>query len=193
MNMMKQDFVEVVLVNEADEQLGLMEKMEAHEKGLLHRAFSVFIFNSRGKMLLQQRALSKYHSGGLWTNACCSHPFPGENTQVAAMRRLKEELGFTSALHKIFDFTYRSEFANGLIEHEFDHVFLGYYDGPVSPNPDEVEDYAFKDMEWIKQELHRNPAHFTSWFKLAMPRLEAWIEKEMVNGSHAKHTSESEC
>jgi isopentenyl-diphosphate delta-isomerase len=166
--------------------------MEAHEKGLLHRAFSVFIFNSRGKMLLQRRAISKYHSGGLWTNACCSHPFPGENTQVAAMRRLKEELGFTSALHKIFDFTYRSEFGNGLIEHEFDHVFLGYYDGPVFPNPDEVEDYAFKDMEWIKQELRRNPAHFTSWFKLAMPRLEVWIEKEMVHGSHAKHTSESE-
>src|ERR1700744_2758864 len=116
---------EVILVDEADVQLGTMEKIEAHRKALLHRAFSVFIFNSKGEMLLQQRAAEKYHSPGLWTNACCSHPRPGEETQAAAMRRLMEELGFTLELEKIFDFTYRSEFENGLTEFEFDHVFVG--------------------------------------------------------------------
>ena len=108
-----------------------MEKMEAHKKGLLHRAFSVFIFNGKGEMLLQQRALNKYHSGGLWTNACCSHPMPGEKTEDAADRRLKEELGFETPLEKIFDFVYKAEFDNGLTEYEFDHVFAGEYEGEI--------------------------------------------------------------
>src|ERR1700728_4574124 len=116
---------QVILVNERDEPTGSMEKMEAHRKALLHRAFSVFIFNTAGDMLLQQRAAGKYHSAGLWTNACCSPPRPGEGTRDAAMRRLYEELGFTAELKKIFDFTYRSEFENGLTEFEFDHVFVG--------------------------------------------------------------------
>ncbi|HSU49504.1 MAG TPA: isopentenyl-diphosphate Delta-isomerase, partial [Segetibacter sp.] len=120
---------EVILVNELDEQIGKMEKMEAHSKGLLHRAFSVFIFNDQGEMLLQQRAVSKYHSGGLWTNACCSHPRPEEATEDAALRRLQEELGFTVSLAKIFDFRYNASFTNGLTEHEFDHVFVGTYNG----------------------------------------------------------------
>ena len=118
----------MILVNERDEPLGSMEKMEAHRKGALHRAFSVFIFNSRGEMLLQQRALKKYHSGGLWTNACCSHPRPGETNEAAALRRLREEMGFDTSLQQIFSFTYRASFNNGLTEHEYDHVFAGIYD-----------------------------------------------------------------
>ena len=118
---------EVILVNEADEQIGVMEKMEAHEKGLLHRAFSVFIFNDKGEMLLQQRALNKYHSGGLWTNACCSHPRPGEDTLQAAKRRLMEEMGIETSLTLKNSFTYKTAFENGLTEHEFDHIFIGTF------------------------------------------------------------------
>ncbi|HEX8460985.1 MAG TPA: isopentenyl-diphosphate Delta-isomerase, partial [Segetibacter sp.] len=116
---------EVILVTEHDEQIGSMEKMQAHRKGVLHRAFSIFVINDRKEMLLQQRSLSKYHSGGLWTNACCSHPRPGEDTASAAVRRLSEELGFTTSIKKIFDFRYNAAFDNGLIEHEFDHVYVG--------------------------------------------------------------------
>ena len=121
----------VILVNEHDDMVGIMDKMEAHQQGLLHRAFSIFIFNTKGEMLLQQRAFSKYHSGGLWTNACCSHPLPGEKTEDAAQRRLKEEIGFETSLEKIFDFVYKAAFENGLTEHEFDHVFAGEYEGKV--------------------------------------------------------------
>src|ERR1044072_1062769 len=120
---------EVILVNERDEATGIMEKMEAHQKGVLHRAFSVFIFNNKNEMLLQQRAIKKYHSGGLWTKACCSHPRPGETKSDAALRRLYEELGFTTSIEKIFDFTYKASFENGLTENEFDHVFAGIYNG----------------------------------------------------------------
>src|SRR5687768_1222605 len=134
---------EVILVNERDEAIGKMEKMEAHRKALLHRAFSVFIFNSNGDMLLQQRADNKYHSAGLWTNACCSHPLPGEETASAAARRLHEELGFSTPLRKAFTFTYRSDFENGLTEHEIDHVFTGIFDGEVFPNESEVKNYTY--------------------------------------------------
>ena len=130
--------MDIILVNEEDVQVGTMEKMEVHERGLLHRAFSVFIFNKAGEMLLQQRALSKYHSGGLWTNACCSHPRPGEKTEDAAARRLFEELGFGTELRFAFSFTYKAAFDNGLTEHEFDHVFVGHFDGPLRPDPKEV-------------------------------------------------------
>ena len=132
---------QLILVDEQDNPIGTCEKMEAHRKGLLHRAFSVFIFDAQGRMLLQQRALSKYHSGGLWTNACCSHPFPGEDNLTAATRRLQEELGFTTSLRKAFDFYYRAAFDNGLTEHEFDHVFVGQYEGTLEVNPQEVMDY----------------------------------------------------
>jgi isopentenyl-diphosphate Delta-isomerase len=165
---------EVVLVNERDESLGTMEKMEAHRKGVLHRAFSVFIFNSKGEMLLQQRASGKYHSGGLWTNACCSHPAPGENVADAAMRRLREEMGFSVSLKKIFDFVYRSEMENGLTEHEFDHVFAGYYDGAIHPDKEEVKDYCYKSLESIRQNLQSHPHQFTAWFHIAFPRVEQW-------------------
>src|ERR1700709_2281116 len=128
---------QVILVNEADVVTGAAGKMDAHRKGWLHRAFSVFVFNHRGEMLLQQRALNKYHSGGLWTNACCSHPRPGEETLLAAERRLKEEMGFELSLQKLFDFIYKSEFDNGLTEYEFDHVFGGSYNGLVAPDKTE--------------------------------------------------------
>ena len=160
---------EVILVNEEDAPIGTMEKMEAHRKALLHRAFSVFIFNSQGKMLLQQRAGDKYHSPGLWTNACCSHPRPGEDTLAAACRRLREELGFTTSLEKLFDFTYRSEFDNGLTEFEFDHVFVGHYDADIHPNAAEVSDYSYRSLEEIRESLAVHPENFTSWFHLAFP------------------------
>lgn len=160
---------EVILVNENDIPLGTMEKMEAHRKALLHRAFSVFIFNSQGEMLLQQRAPEKYHSAGLWTNACCSHPRPGEDTGEAALRRLQEELGFATPLKKIFDFTYRSEFDNGLTEFEFDHVFTGIYDQAIYPNRGEVSDYRFQSLDAIRTHLELYPDKFTSWFHLAFP------------------------
>lgn len=168
---------EVVLVNEQDEPLGAMEKMEAHKKALLHRAFSVFIFNAKGEMLLQQRALQKYHSAGLWTNACCSHPRPDEDIRDAAMRRLDEELGFTTALEKIFTFTYRSEFGNGLTEHEFDHVFIGRYDQVIYPNTEEVSDHCFKTLDEIRADMQSDPGKYTSWFHLAFPMVCKWAEE----------------
>jgi isopentenyl-diphosphate delta-isomerase len=164
----------VVLVNERDMVTGTMEKMEAHKKGLLHRAFSVFIFNSKGEMLLQRRALNKYHSGGLWTNACCSHPKPDENTADAALRRLQEEMGFAATLEKIFDFMYRAEFDNGLTEYEFDHVFAGEYEGPIEFDKQEVMDYCYKSLEDVRHSLKEHPQKFTQWFHLAFPRIEEW-------------------
>lgn len=158
---------EVILVDERDNPIGEMEKFEAHRLGRLHRAFSVFIFNNAGEMLLQQRAFSKYHSGGLWTNACCSHPSPGEEVSAAALRRLSEEMGFTTPLEKVFHFIYRAEFGNGLIEYEFDHVFAGVYDGDVKFNPDEVADFDFKPMHEIETLLSNSPEEFTEWFKIA--------------------------
>lgn len=161
----------VILVNEQDEQTGVMEKMEAHQKAVLHRAFSVFIFNSKGEMLLQQRATTKYHSGGLWTNACCSHPNPGEETMQAAKRRLNEEMGFTAELKKAFHFIYKTPFDNGLTEYEFDHVFTGNYDGIVVPNKEEVSDYCYKTMDEIEETLQSHPQKYTAWFRIAFPQL----------------------
>lgn len=165
---------EIILVNELDEQTGTAEKMEAHYKALLHRAFSVFIFNINDEMLLQRRALSKYHSAGLWTNACCSHPKPGEETIKGAKRRLQEELGFTTDITKAFDFIYTASFANGLTENEFDHVYTGIYDGPIKPDPEEVMEYCYKPMESIKADLLLNPQHYTAWFIIAFPKIEEY-------------------
>jgi isopentenyl-diphosphate Delta-isomerase len=164
---------EVILVNEQDEETGTIEKMEAHRKALLHRAFSVFIFNTKGEMLLQQRAPGKYHSPGLWTNACCSHPRPGEPVEDAAVRRLKEEMGIDASLKKVFDFIYRTEFENGLTEFEFDHVYTGSFTGTLSPDKQEVQDYCFRSMEDIEQDLQRRPEKYSSWFKIAFPLLSA--------------------
>lgn len=167
----------VVLVNENDEPIGTMEKMEAHMQPHLHRAFSIFIFNKHGEMLLQRRALSKYHSPGLWTNACCSHPYPSEAVENAAQRRLVEELGFSIPLRKAFHFTYQATFDNGLFEHEFDHVFVGEYMGEkIEMNAAEVMDYCFKSVAQIKDDLQLAPAAYTPWFKIALPHLEAYLE-----------------
>lgn len=162
---------QVILVNEQDEATGVMEKMEAHRKGVLHRAFSVFIMNDNGEMLLQQRALDKYHSGGLWTNTCCSHPLPGETVEAAAHRRLFEEMGFDCALTSLFAFTYRTEFDNGLIEHEYDHVLVGTYNSIVNPDPREVNAWRYTSPAIISRQLQEQPAQFTSWFQLAFPKL----------------------
>ena len=175
---------EVILVNELDEVVGSMEKMEAHEKALLHRAFSVFLFDHKGNMLLQQRATSKYHSPSLWTNACCSHPMPGEGTKQAALRRLKEELGFTAAIRKAFHFTYKAEFDNGLTEHEFDHVFVGEYEGEMELNKEEVSAVCYKSMAEIKLEIESNSHLYTEWFKIAFPLLEEWLQHQ--NEKHAE-------
>jgi isopentenyl-diphosphate delta-isomerase len=166
---------EVILVNEHDEQIGTMEKMEAHRKAVLHRAFSVFIFNTKGEMLLQQRAKHKYHSAGLWTNACCSHPSPGEDTLTAANRRLIEEMGFSTPLEKMFEFTYKTHYDNGLTEHEFDHVFTGKFEGTIKPDPEEVQDYCFKSLDEIQLSLQSHPAKYTSWFHIAFPKLKAQL------------------
>jgi len=168
------DLPNVILVDVKNMQTGIMEKMEAHVKGMLHRAFSVFIFNSKGEMLLQQRAMNKYHSAGLWTNACCSHPLPGEETPAAALRRLKEELGFETPIEKVFDFIYKADFENGLTEHEYDHVFAGEYDGIININPEEAMDICFKDPDEIRQNLLTHPAKYTAWFHLAFPKIENW-------------------
>ena len=156
----------VILVDEQDQSLGLMEKMEAHEKGVLHRAFSVFVFNDKGELLLQQRALDKYHSGGLWTNTCCSHPRDGESAEDAAHRRLQEEMGFDCKLEKKFHFIYKRELDKGLTEHELDHVFFGIYNATPNINPEEVASYKWVNMAELKTDLQTNPHLYTEWFKI---------------------------
>jgi isopentenyl-diphosphate delta-isomerase len=162
---------EVILVDENDVPAGTIGKIEAHQKALLHRAFSVFIFNDKGEMLLHRRAKKKYHSGDLWSNACCSHPQPGEDTAVAAGNRLFEEMGIRTSLKKAFDFVYKASFDNGLIEYEFDHVFTGTYNGEITPDPDEVSDYCFQSTEEIRNSITTHPQKYTEWFKIAFPML----------------------
>lgn len=168
---------EVVLVDEKDHEIGLMEKMEAHQKGLLHRAFSVFIFNSRGELLLQKRASSKYHSGGLWTNTCCSHPRKDETALDAAKRRLQEEMGMNCALEKAFHFIYKSALDNELTEHELDHVFIGFTDDKPNLNPEEAEDFKYISLEKLNQEIESNPNNFTIWLKTCLPQVEQYLQK----------------
>jgi isopentenyl-diphosphate Delta-isomerase len=173
--------MDVILVDETDRQIGTMEKIEVHQKALLHRAFSVFIFNDKGEMLLQKRAVEKYHSGGLWTNACCSHPQPATETLQSAGKRLYEEMGFTTSLKKAFDFIYKAPFDNGLTEYEFDHVFVGMYNGEIKPNPGEVADFCFKPVPDIKNELLSHADKYTVWFKIAFPKVEAYIANLALN------------
>jgi len=172
---------QVILVDEKDRPVGLAAKMEAHYKGILHRAFSIFIFNSKGEMLLQQRAINKYHSGGLWSNACCSHPALGEEMTETIQRRLQEEMGFKTPVRKIFDFIYKAELDKGLTEHEFDHVFAGEYDGPVDFNTNEVMDYCYMDLKEIERSLQDQPAKYSIWFQLAFPRVMEWWEQHYNN------------
>lgn len=156
----------VVLVDENDQKIGLMPKMEAHEKGLLHRAFSVFIFNSKNELMLQQRALHKYHTPGLWANTCCSHQRDGETSLDAGKRRLFEEMGFTTNLKETTTFIYKAPFDNGLTEHELDHILIGKYEGEPNINPDEVADWKWMDLEEVKIDIMKNPSIYTAWFKI---------------------------
>lgn len=157
---------QVILVDEQDNQIGLMPKMEAHEKALLHRAFSVFIFNDKGELMLQQRAADKYHSPLLWTNTCCSHQRDGETSLEAGKRRLQEEMGFTVDLEEVFWFVYKAPFDNGLTEHELDHVMIGYYnDNPVI-NKEEVEAYKWMKLEDVQVDMSLHPENYTEWFKI---------------------------
>jgi isopentenyl-diphosphate delta-isomerase len=156
----------VVLVDEKDQKIGLMEKIEAHEKALLHRAFSVFIFNEKGELMLQQRAASKYHSPLLWTNTCCSHQRDGESNIEAGKRRLQEEMGFVTDITEVFSFIYKAPFDNGLTEHEFDHVMIGRYDKAPELNKEEAEAYKWMKMEDVKQDIEVNPSIYTAWFKI---------------------------
>ncbi|MGV8879312.1 MAG: isopentenyl-diphosphate Delta-isomerase [Sphingobacteriaceae bacterium] len=162
---------EVILVDADDNEIGMMEKMEAHRLGLLHRAFSVFVFNANGDLLLQQRALDKYHSGGLWTNTCCSHPRKGENLYAAAKRRLKEEMGMSCELDYGFMFTYHAAFADELSEHEVDHVFFGESDQLPQPDKKEVEAYQYVSLKALKTDVAAHPAIYTAWFKICLDKV----------------------
>jgi isopentenyl-diphosphate delta-isomerase len=160
----------VILVDENDNPVGTMEKMEAHRQGKLHRAFSVLVYNSKGEMLLQKRAGEKYHSGGLWTNACCSHPLPGEKMEDATRRRLREEMGIDLKPTFSYSFIYKTPLEKDLIEHEFDHVYTATFDGEPLANPTEVEDWKFVTMSWLKNDIARNPDNYTYWFKMIVNR-----------------------
>lgn len=163
----------VILVDENDKQTGTEEKIKAHENGgRLHRAFSIFIFNSNGDLLLQQRALIKYHFGSLWSNTCCGHPRPGEETIDAAHRRLGEEFGFDTELKENSSLIYNADFTNGLTEREFDHSFVGIFDGQPSPNPEEIEDFKWISLEDLKEDIDKNPEKYTPWFKMFVSRID---------------------
>lgn len=168
---------QVVLVDQEDNQIGLMGKMEAHEKGLLHRAFSIFVFNSKGELLIQQRAHTKYHSAGEWANTCCSHQRDGESTLNAAHRRLQEEMGFDVELNEVFSFTYKKEFGNGLTEHEFDHVIFGQYDDAPVMNPEEVADWKYISIEDLKKDIELEPEKYTIWLQIALKEVETHLSK----------------
>lgn len=166
---------EVILVDEQDQEIGTMEKMQAHREALLHRAFSVLTFNSKHELLIHRRAIAKYHSGGLWTNTCCSHPRPHETTEAAAHRRLQEEMGFDCNLSEVFSFQYEAFLDQGLTEKEYDHVFFGIYDGVVDPNPEEVMDYRYISLENIKREVTDQPEKFTAWFEIIIKEIDPYL------------------
>jgi isopentenyl-diphosphate Delta-isomerase len=162
----------IIAVDKFDKEIGSIEKIEAHNKGILHRAFSILVFNSNNKLLLQKRNKDKYHSPGLWTNTCCSHPRYGENLKDAIYRRLKEEMGFTCELKEVFSFVYKVEFEDNLFENEYDHVFIGRYDGKVVANKDEVDDFKWVDISEVKADIVNNPELYTYWFKHLFNRIE---------------------
>jgi isopentenyl-diphosphate delta-isomerase len=162
---------QVILVDELDNEIGVEEKMQAHREALLHRAFSVFIFNKKGELLLQRRALNKYHSPGLWTNTCCSHPRPNEQLINAAKRRLIEEMGFVCDLNYQFNFIYKASLDQGMTEHELDHVFFGTYEDEIKLNPEEVAEYKFISMEELQNSITKQPQLFTEWFKIVFEKV----------------------
>ncbi len=168
---------QVILVNEKDEQIGLMPKMEAHEKAVLHRAFSVFVFNSKQQLMLQQRAADKYHSPLLWTNTCCSHQRNGESNIEAGKRRLQEEMGFVCELEEKTSFIYKAPFDNGLTEHELDHVMVGFYDEDPIINKEEVESFKYMTVEEVKADIQVNPQMYTEWFKIIFDKFYSFIKQ----------------
>lgn len=170
----------VILVNEQDEPIGLMNKLEAHEKAVLHRAFSVFVLNSKNEIMLQQRAHHKYHSPLLWTNTCCSHQRDGETNIQAGTRRLYEEMGFKTELKELFHFIYKAPFDNGLTEHELDHVMIGYYNEEPQINPEEVESWKWMCIEAVRQDMIQNPNIYTVWFKIIFDEFYHYLEDHKI-------------
>lgn len=168
----------VILVNEKDEQIGLMPKMEAHEKALLHRAFSVFVFNKKNELMLQQRASHKYHSPLLWTNTCCSHQREGETNIEAGKRRLQEEMGFETGLEDTISFIYKAPFDNGLTEHEFDHILVGNFEDEPNINPDEVAAWKWMPLEEVKEDMINHPGLYTEWFKIIFDKYYQHINRK---------------
>ncbi|AFD09327.1 isopentenyl-diphosphate Delta-isomerase [Solitalea canadensis] len=162
---------ELILVNIDDEVVGFGEKLPVHEQGLLHRAFSIMIFNDNNEVLIHKRAIDKYHSGGLWTNACCSHPLKDEAIEITLHRKLQEEMGFDCSLTYSYKFIYKAEFNNGLTEHELDYVYIGNYNGMVNPDPLEASDYKWVNMDVVKKDVELNPEIYTEWFKIILKQL----------------------
>lgn len=161
---------QIILVDENDQEVGIGEKMEVHRKALLHRAFSILVFNDNYELLIQQRAKSKYHCPGIWANTCCSHPRAGEKLEDAIHRRLPEEMGFDCELQEKFSFIYKAEFDNGLTEYEYDHVFIGYYNGEIIPNKEEVDHYKWISMEDLKKDIKKEPNKYAPWFKIIIDK-----------------------
>lgn len=161
----------IILVDRNDREIGTGEKLDVHRAGRLHRAFSIFAFNSKGELLIQKRAKGKYHSGGLWTNTCCSHPRAGERLEDAVHRRLKHEMGFDCPLKEAFSFIYKVKFDNGLYEHELDHVFIGKFEGKPKPNPEEADEWKWVPMDELKKDVKKNPSNYTYWFRIAIERV----------------------
>ena len=176
----------VVLVDERDRETGAAEKLAAHASGKLHRAFSIFVFNSERQLLLQRRAKAKYHSGGLWSNTCCGHPRPGERTAEAARRRLREEMNFDCELRPAFEFLYRAEFENDLIEHEYDHVFVGEFDGVPAPDASEVEGWKWAGLDELRRDMSERPEAYTYWLRVALAT-DGWrrVESSLSSGRPA--------
>jgi isopentenyl-diphosphate delta-isomerase len=170
-----------VLVDENDNEIGIEEKIKAHENGgKLHRAFSIFVFNSRGELLLQKRAETKYHAPGLWTNTCCSHPRPGESLEDAVHRRLKEEMGFDCELKRVFHVIYKADVGNGLTEWEFDHVFIGKFDGEPKPNPEEASDWKWVSLEEVERDVKEHPEKYTPWFRIILPKVIEYVKNHKI-------------
>lgn len=180
----------VILIDESDREIGSAEKLDAHRKGLLHRAFSVVVFDGAGRLLLQKRAHAKYHSGGLWTNTCCGHPRPGEPVAAAAARRLNEEMGFTCPLAWLGVVSYRADVGNDLVEHEIVHIFRARYDGAVVPDPSEVEGYEWRELARIRRDVAASPDQFTAWFRRYVA--EDWPVALMPPDASAEAPSETQ-
>lgn len=179
----------VVLVNEQDEAVGVEDKTRAHLLGVLHRAFSVFVINATGQLLLQKRALAKYHSRGLWSNTCCGHPRPDESVEKASRRRLREEMGFDSDLSEIFHFVYRADLEDGFIENEYDHVLVGSFDGVPKPDPAEIAEWRWVDMATLSVDLKEHPESYTYWFRISFDRFLRAVSLRRSNLSNGAASS----